>query len=305
MSEDIHLRMVENGLDYIVKALETIENKDGDLKYTILNLHAGIQLLLKELLFQEHWSLIFKDVNKSGKKLLETGDFESVNHEGLFIRLKKIAGLTIDENFEKKIDWLRKERNKAEHYQFRVNSITLKSQLVDVLTLLIPLIRSEFIPKGYIDVDDEKIIEINGFVHRFEDYVRHRLELIKEDLNRIDIVLECPDCFNLTVDYIESDEAFCYFCGGFIDDFTSKYIDYYIDPLSHILDGGESPLIECPECGVDQLYSPIHGKFLCLNCGIKLDQSQVIECPGPRCDGKLIYKSDNLCEICQEYINSQ
>lgn len=45
LSKDISLQMVENGLDFIAKSVETVEKSDEDLKYSIINLHAGIQLL--------------------------------------------------------------------------------------------------------------------------------------------------------------------------------------------------------------------------------------------------------------------
>lgn len=51
MSNEIKMNMVDNGLDFILKSLKTIENSDEDLKYSLINLHAGIQLLLKELLY--------------------------------------------------------------------------------------------------------------------------------------------------------------------------------------------------------------------------------------------------------------
>ncbi|WP_338652963.1 hypothetical protein [Lysinibacillus sp. Y5S-8] len=54
MDNNINLNMVENGLNFISKSIETVDKPDEDLKYSLINLHAGIQLLLKELLYQEH-----------------------------------------------------------------------------------------------------------------------------------------------------------------------------------------------------------------------------------------------------------
>lgn len=51
MTKKVKLNMIDNGLDFLLKSLDTIEDNDENLKYSIINLHAGIQLLLKELLF--------------------------------------------------------------------------------------------------------------------------------------------------------------------------------------------------------------------------------------------------------------
>ncbi|WP_346234889.1 hypothetical protein MKY04_18090 [Lysinibacillus telephonicus] len=44
-------------MDFILKSLKTIEKSDEELKYSLINLHAGIQLLLKKLLYYR--SIIF------------------------------------------------------------------------------------------------------------------------------------------------------------------------------------------------------------------------------------------------------
>jgi hypothetical protein len=41
MISRINLNMVENGLDFISKSLQTIEKPDEDLKYSLINLMQG------------------------------------------------------------------------------------------------------------------------------------------------------------------------------------------------------------------------------------------------------------------------
>lgn len=73
--------MVDIGLDFILNALKTINNSDKELKYCVINLHAGIQLILKELLYQEHWSLIFQKIETAEYDKLNSGVFISVSYD--------------------------------------------------------------------------------------------------------------------------------------------------------------------------------------------------------------------------------
>ena len=69
----IVLNLLENGLDYIYEAVEPIfvahKLSQHSWKYSVLHLYSGIELLLKERLRQEHWSLIFENVEKCKIKL--------------------------------------------------------------------------------------------------------------------------------------------------------------------------------------------------------------------------------------------
>ena len=142
--EDINLKMVDNGLDFILKSLDTIDKSDEDLKYSLLNLHAGIQLMLKEILYQKDWSLIFQKIEDADIDKLRNGDFSSVNYKMLVKRLKDECNLELDKKLSDKLNWLRKERNKAEHYQFVVSSDVLKSNIVQLLTYLIPFSKDRY-----------------------------------------------------------------------------------------------------------------------------------------------------------------
>jgi len=68
------------------KRLDTYNEKKIDhkrIKYAVLHLFAGIELVLKERLRREHWSLIFEKTDKANKLSLDKGDFVSVNFNGI------------------------------------------------------------------------------------------------------------------------------------------------------------------------------------------------------------------------------
>jgi hypothetical protein len=304
---DINISMVENGLDFILKSLQTVQNDDEDLKYSLLNLHAGTQLLLKEILYREHWSLIFQKIETAKKEHLRTGDLISVTHDTLIDRLKKICEIELDKNLLDKIGWLRKERNKAEHYQFVVSSNTRKSNIAQLLSYLIPFIKDEMINEGYIDSDNEKYTQIKDFLHTFDDYINERLKRIEDDVNNIHVPLKCPVCNQVTVNFIDETDAHCYFREEDIDNFTEEYIYHFVDTYSQT-DGGFDPLNECPECGHETFISLDGYQFVCLTCGVKPTEEDLTTCDGPRCNGIYVYKryedEAHFCNHCSEYFSS-
>src|ERR1700722_16218200 len=80
-SDATQLSMLENGLDFIRSGLKFIAKPESnfDLKYAVLHLSAGIELVLKDRLRREDWRLIFKDVTKANEKKMQSGNFISVS----------------------------------------------------------------------------------------------------------------------------------------------------------------------------------------------------------------------------------
>ena len=56
----MNITLIENALDFILSAVEWAKGDDDrSLKYAILNLSDGVELILKERLRRAHWSLLF------------------------------------------------------------------------------------------------------------------------------------------------------------------------------------------------------------------------------------------------------
>lgn len=306
--KNIHIPMLDNGLDFILKSLETIDKEDENLKYSVIHLHAGIQLLLKELLYQEHWSLIFQKIDTADKKKLKSGDFVSVNHSDLIDRLQKIVGIKMDKDFLVKLDWLRKERNIAEHYQFVVTADVLKSNISKLLTQLIPFIMTHLVETKLISSDDTRLKEIKDYLNRFEIYVKEKLKQIEDTINGLDLVLECPEYTQQSVEFIDGASAYCHFCAENIKDFGDKYIDKIMKRAWRIHDGGPDPVHECPECEMEMMIYLDGHDYVCLECGEPFTQDELITCDGPICGGILVYKryedEAHFCHHCNDYFRS-
>lgn len=307
MTKNVKLNMVDNGLDFLLKSLETIDNNDENLKYSIISLHAGIQLLLKELLFQEHWSLIFQKIEQAKKEKLISGDFISVNYETLIQRLKNIAEINLGVRLNEEMELLRKERNKIEHYHFAVTPDVLKSRIVSILTHFIPFLKAEMVEEGIIDSNDERYVQIIESLNEFEEYINERMLLLQDKLDLIDILLKCPVCYQEAVEFFDETDAFCHFCNENISSFTEGYIENFVDTYSYLRDGGENPLHECPDCGMETFICLDGYQYICLTCGIKPTQDEITTCDGPRCSGAIVYRDEDgasFCEYCMDYFKN-
>lgn len=133
---NIEFDLLENGLDFIENSLKAILDTDEPqkLKYAVLHISAGIELILKEILRLEHWSLLFENINSADYNHLQSGDFQSVTFPSILKRLEGIVGGSITETHKKHFDTLKKKRNKIEHFAFKESSNALKSNISSALT---------------------------------------------------------------------------------------------------------------------------------------------------------------------------
>ena len=83
------------------------------MKHIILNLANCLELLIKYKLEQEHWTLIFSDLNKAKYSDYLMGDFVSVDVKSGILRLKNICEINC--RFDSSIN-ICKYRNKLMHY---------------------------------------------------------------------------------------------------------------------------------------------------------------------------------------------
>lgn len=90
----ITLNLLENGLDFLCEALTPIVQTQDErkLKYSVLHICAGVELILKKIVFDINWQWIFKDESKASEQALSTGNFESINFGGIKLRLPGRTG---------------------------------------------------------------------------------------------------------------------------------------------------------------------------------------------------------------------
>jgi len=322
MSEDKNIKfdLLENGLDFILSSVQLIieKKKIQDYKYSVLHLSAGLELVLKERLKQEHWSFVFENIDKAKKELLATGDFQSVKLDSLLNRLKELCGIDLATGDLGVLQDLKKRRNKIEHFAFNETELSLKSLSAKVLNFAFEFIHSELDNDSFSQAIKSQVEEIRISSLEFKEFVIHRFDSLKpklEELKKQDftLVVQCPYCDqeSLVLDQDKiAHEGFvkCAVCIVQADPETAAF-DYVQNILgcSHygsFKDGDEFPLRNCPECGLNAFVGANDG-YICFNCCETSSVDSTNECS--YCGEIYFLKADDLgfCDNCWEYKESQ
>jgi hypothetical protein len=216
----IILNLLDNGIDYIFEAIKPINtvNKipfalnptSKRLKYCVLNLYSGIELLLKEKLRQEHWSLIFHDINKATLTKLKNGDFASVSYEHLILRLKNIVEVEFN---EEPIKNLKSLRNKFEHFEVDTSLSECQHIIAAALDEVIEF-WGAYLKESSEPQQKRKVKIIKRVAIEFDVYREHRLNKFKQIINKFlkdkdGLIVLCLDCSSLSFAVFKDDSKVC------------------------------------------------------------------------------------------------
>ncbi|CAC36670.1 hypothetical protein PV411_38275 [Streptomyces sp. NRRL_B-16638] len=299
---DVSYTPVSNGMDYLVSVFQHLtegEKPPGarDLKYTVLHLQAATEVLLKARLAQEHFSLIFQNPAEATYATWESGKFKSCGTLDAFDRLRDIARLDFDVNDRKRIKEPGESRNALQHYGLTYSAYAIESRAARVLDFLITFIHQHLIPgldpaeaQGVENDMDSFRLQLKGI----ETLVRQRMNNLRSDLAKVaDVTVKCPDCDQWAlVAYDGRDEGpSCLFCHQvWPNDPGSAAANYAwivlgLDEHSTFQDGGDPPVVGCPECGVGALVTEAVTAAsqpgvtpLCFSCGTVFQK--LIDCEG-------------------------
>lgn len=286
----VKFTLLTNGLDFICSAVEHLSRKPSkrSLKYAILHLCAGVELVLKERLSQEHWSLVFEKPENANKKTYESGDFTSVSFSSCLKRLKDICGLNITDKQQQRLFRFRDKRNRLEHFGILDSVQALTAAAADVLSFVIDFIDSELGPKKNLEDTGELLRRIRKTLSDFEHFVEKRWKAIRKKVSRATTaVVTCPSCSQEAA--LLGDGISCIFCGHRSEAKVAadEYITMVLGENFYTLvkEGGEWPCYSCPTCEnetmVDQGLSGIQfpqKQFICFSCGEAWEEGQLDYC---------------------------
>ena len=172
-------------------------------KYAIFSLVQSIELILKERLRQEHWLLIFENVDKPNK---------TVGLDSALKRIESLNAVILSKEDKEKINEAKNWRNLIIHYELEVEPDTLKIVFAKLLGFSSHFNKKEF------DIFLEAEIDSNAWdealkIFEYENELINRgLKLIEEEGILHDLILECPNCkFDMFV--IQDNIDTCYLCG--------------------------------------------------------------------------------------------
>ncbi|MEU1824210.1 hypothetical protein ABZ502_17505 [Streptomyces abikoensis] len=287
---------VLNGLDYLASVVEHLSGQPTarDLKYAVLHLQAGTEVLLKARLQQEHWTLVLQDLGKEIRKKgtarenFAQGEFISCGTAETLERLQDVVGLDLDTRHTAAVTKLGKTRNALQHYGLTQSAHAVEAQAATVLDFLLTFIHEHLLPhlapaeQGQVETAMEDVRQHLGAITKLIDT---RMNGLKETLApHEDITVLCPDCGMRAL--VAGEPVSCRFCYRTWPDAASAASDYVysemlrresLDPR----DNEERLVHHCPSCDVptivdvDRRESTI---YLCLGCGDTFDD--LIWCKG-------------------------
>jgi len=311
---------VLNGLDYldsVVAHLSDDEEPDGkdprptsrDLKYAVLHLQAGTEVLLKARLQQEHWTLVVRDPGKASHQKFTSGDFLSCGTDETLERLRNIVGLELNAQQLEAVRKLGKTRNALQHYGLTQSAHAVEAQAAAVLDFLLAFINEHLRP--HVTPAEQALVDVamDGIRHRLRAITRlvdTRMAGLRETLDAYaESTVLCPECgmAALVVDTPVS----CRFCfrqwpngETAAEDFVWAVMVRNItqDPRNN-----ETPPIHwCPACSAPALVEatlpaldPEYAVHLCLDCAGVFDT--LAYC---RCGGLLDNRFDEPTDFCPD-----
>lgn len=284
-ADRIKFNLLDNALDYLLRAAESAaHNTPREWKYALLHLVSGIELIIKARLNQEHWTLLFANVDNANREALAKGDFVSVDFKAAIERLSNIAEVELSDNASRRLNDLRRYRNQVQHFGIDVDRSSIVPLLAYGYHFCLDFTK-EHLDAELTDEQRTSLEEMARNLVEFDEFVRVRIEELKPRLAEAYRLLDCPRCWQRALEIGDGDPR-CHFCN-----FTA--------PADQVV--GESDVVgeteQCPECGGPcvSLYDE-RGEFpawVCFQCGEGGDYETCNICgalfsgepmPGDRCD---------------------
>lgn len=303
--------LFENAIDYLREAVRRLEGEVDrqDLKYAILHLGSGLELLLKERLRQDDWRQLFRNPDEATEEVYRSGAFISANVRQVMNRLEEISGVEISATDRAHVGALRDRRNPLEHFRIRDSREAVSAAASSALGFGLEFISRE-LEDETLDSDlRAELAEIRGALPELQEFVAHRLAEVESQIAQGATVVECPRCFQETA--IIEDGMHCVFCGfAFgLDRIEASAEDWVaavlgISEYRIVKEGGEMPLSSCPTCELRALVDRgIVGdghsgeRWVCLACGDVRLEGSMSHCA--RC-GELFDSSEGgtVCSDC-------
>jgi len=281
---DIIFPLLTNGFDFIYHSLEILVEKDNEnnpraIKYALLALSAGVELILKEPLRRKDWKLVFEDITEADEEDYKQGNFYSIKFKTCIKRLRDECGIKLTKRHKHRFQVLRTKRNQLEHFGFSDTMQSMRAAAASALNSLIDYISLNLMPLD--PVDESLLALIREKLGLFVGFVDHRWDEIRETVDSVDTtVVDCPHCSQEAV--VTGNGADCAFC-GYKEYDSSEAADTYITSvlgLNHyetVKDGGEWPHYDCPSCDANALVDTEEG-FFCFGCGEKFDVGEIRNC---------------------------
>jgi DNA-directed RNA polymerase subunit M/transcription elongation factor TFIIS len=315
--------LLQNAVVSIQLGLEDFASEDDRRVISaVRNLYSGVLLLCKEVLRQLSPPASNDILIRKIKKAIKDPD-GSVRIAGA--GKKTVDRFEIEETFKQlqlavdlsNLKRLAEIRNDIEHLHPTHATALIQEAVADAMPIIRAIIVSELEddPGNLLGLeawntllDEAKVFktEADACKATFEN-IQWNSESLEDSVGE----LRCPNCSSSLLKN-ESDEAsslsdldlVCSKCGetSEAESAFEKALGQSMQGAAYIAmtDGGEPPLENCPECGLD-MYVVDEGK--CVNCDFSLDEYECAVCSTPLSVDDYRYGNGDLCSYCQHVMS--
>ena len=112
-SKSISEQILKNSLIFLLEGIQQIEINP---KQSIVSFWTGVELFIKALLVEEHWSLIAKNTRMITQENFKKGDFVSIDFQHSIDLLENVFSVSLEKKTKKAFETIRKHRNKIIHF---------------------------------------------------------------------------------------------------------------------------------------------------------------------------------------------
>lgn len=207
MTGTLRLNLLENSHSFLAESLKkalSAENDLHDWKFAIFNVCQAIEISMKERLRQEHFSLVFSNIDKRTR---------TVNSREAIKRLREICNVPLLESDSTVIcrsaDW----RNEIVHAEFSLKVSELKSAFSALLGFLATFhqtVLGESLDKVIPQELWQEAIAIQDYGRELFSRAKQRFQ--EEGIDD-DTIIPCPKCGWKSCALFE-DDCRCYVCGA-------------------------------------------------------------------------------------------
>lgn len=299
MSENIDFPPLRNGLDYLQDAVERLCGTPGsrDLKYAVLHLHAGIEVLVKFRLICDDWRLVLTEESAgTTEQQFNEGEFRSIGVGLALKRLQELDGITFSASQKKAAVAVERLRNQFQHHGLTSTTQAVEAQSAKALAFIVDFLDKHVRTEPQLTPADRALFDqtlpgIRALLGKIAAFVEHRMERIRPALDA-GTTWWCPDCgqlavlaqsaaFGPPVAILAHTEPRCAFCTRQWPS-RAEYMDAFTGSVSlyeAVTTGGEPPTEPCPDCGQDLLvwFDPDTGELAvgmfarCFGCQAEFD----------------------------------
>lgn len=269
----MQLSLFANAIDFIEKGIEEFiaaqgeEGKKRELKYAILHIAQGFELVLKQILSEKNPLFLLADIDS------DKSDPQTVNTEKALKRISKLyagEGMQLSKKHLDILERIRTKRNELTHYEVNLNEHHAISMIAQTFPVLDYLLKS-FLNKTLIDEVSETVweafIKIEHIHKEYSNELRNKYTFIEYGGHW----LTCGGCQMRTIADVDG-ELRCVYCEcTFVSEEEvirkMKGNGVKLDVIYAFIKDKNLLSVTCEDCFEDTVvYSRDDGCAICLSC---------------------------------------